>query len=152
MNINTTSEGVQRSTDVGASQPAPEPGGERAASRPARVLLAEDDAAVRRYLEAALRRAGYIVLTAADGLEAMKLALTCEVDAVVTDCLMPHVGGRELCLFLRGHPRLKGLPALLLSGDELPDGAHECADACLRKPVRPEELALCLAGLVSRGT
>lgn len=121
-------------------------------SRPARVLLAEDDAPVRRYLETALRRAGYVVLSAADGIEAMKLALTDEVDVVVTDCLMPHVGGRELCRFLRGHPRLSGVPAILLSGAEVPEEEGAAADVCLRKPVRPDELARRLALLLSRAS
>ena len=116
-----------------------------------RILLAEDDTALRRYLEVVLRRAGYEVLTAADGLEAMKALLSSEVDAVVTDALMPHLSGHELCRFLRRHPKLKTLPVILLSGDEgaragAPDDAR--ADAYLSKPTPPEELAACLARLV----
>ena len=52
---------------------------EHAAGGPARVLLVEDDAALRRYLEVVLRRAGYEVTTAADGLEALKLALSTSI-------------------------------------------------------------------------
>src|SRR5215208_7464028 len=69
------------------------------------VLLAEDDRALRRYLEVVLRRAGYEVLPAADGLEAMKALLSTPVDAVVTDAVMPHLSGHELCRFLRDHPQ-----------------------------------------------
>jgi len=118
----------------------------------ARVLLAEDDAALRRYLEVVLRRAGYEVRTAADGLEAMKALLSAEVDAVVTDALMPHLSGHELCRFLRRHPKLKSLPVILLSGDEgARTGAADDAraDAYLFKPVPPEELAACLERLLS---
>src|SRR4029453_1185767 len=89
-------------------------GGEEPRGR-ATVLLAEDDRALRRYLEVVLRRAGYEVLSAADGLEAMKALLSQTVDAVVTDALMPHLSGQELCRFLREHPRLKDLPVVLLS-------------------------------------
>ncbi|HET9786091.1 MAG TPA: response regulator, partial [Pyrinomonadaceae bacterium] len=56
---------------------------------PARVLLVEDDNALRRYAEITLQRAGYDVLSAADGLEAMKIALTASVDIVITDAMMP---------------------------------------------------------------
>jgi len=49
------------------------------------VLLAEDDAALRRYIEVLLERAGYEVVSAADGLEAMKALLTVTVDVMVTD-------------------------------------------------------------------
>src|SRR5687768_9976496 len=61
-------------------------------SRPV-VLVAEDDRSVRRYLEIILQRAGFDVIPAADGLEAMKAALSTTVHAVVTDAHMPHLGG-----------------------------------------------------------
>ena len=118
-----------------------------AGARPV-VLVAEDDRSVRRYLEIILQRAGFEVLTAADGLEAMKVALSSEVHAVVTDAVMPHLGGRELCRFLRRHPKLKGLPLILLSGSDGADAASCEADIHLSKPVRPEELGACLARLL----
>ena len=117
---------------------------------PRTILLAEDDRALRRYLEVVLRRAGYEVLTAADGLEAMKVLLSNTVDAVVTDALMPHLSGHELCRFLREHPRLKDLPVVLLSGADSPappEGAG--ADLYLSKPVPAEELADSLARLLA---
>ena len=122
-----------------------------APTRAATVLLAEDDRAVRRYLEVVLQRAGYRVVTAGDGLEAMKAALSSEAfDAVITDAVMPYLGGHELCRFLRRHPKLSALPVILLSGDQTaaPRDAAERADIYLSKPVRPEELAACLAGLL----
>lgn len=114
------------------------------------LLLAEDDRSLRRYLEVVLRRAGYEVVAAADGLEAMKAALSGVFDAVVTDAVMPHLSGQELCRFLRSHPKLGRLPVVLLSGaDDSAAGAEAPrADAYLSKPVRPEELTDCLARLV----
>ncbi len=114
------------------------------------VLLAEDDRALRRYLEVVLHRAGYEVLTAADGLEAMKTLLSTPVDAVVTDAVMPHLSGHELCRFLRDHPRLKDLPVVLLSGADSPARAEAAgADLYLSKPVPAEELAASLARLLA---
>lgn len=141
--MSTTPQGVKQATEHAA------PSAEAAR---ARVLLAEDDRALRRYLEVVLRRAGYEVTSAADGLEAMKALLSSEVDAVVTDAVMPHLSGHELCRFLRRHPKLKSLPVVFLSGDEAaragaPDDAR--ADAYLSKPVPPEELAGCLERLLS---
>jgi DNA-binding response OmpR family regulator len=49
------------------------------------VLLVEDDPALRRYLEVVLERAGYSVISASDGLEAMKSLLAAQVDIVVMD-------------------------------------------------------------------
>jgi CheY-like chemotaxis protein len=117
------------------------------------VLLVEDDRSVRRYLEVILRRAGYAVIPAADGLEALKAALSSTVDAVVTDMFMPHLNGQELCRFLRRHPKLAALPIVLLSGVERPDlpGENdERADAYLAKPVRPADLTGCIARLLSQ--
>jgi CheY-like chemotaxis protein len=116
------------------------------------VLLAEDDRSLRRYLEIVLRRAGYEVVAAVDGLEAMKAALSGEFDAVVTDAVMPHLSGPELCRFLRTHPKLKRLPVVLLSGADnraaTPQEPSARADAYLSKPVRPEVLTDCLARLL----
>lgn len=124
------------------------PGEERRVRRT--VLLAEDDRALRRYLEVVLRRAGYEVLPAADGLEAMKVLLSNVVDAVVTDAIMPHLSGHELCRFLRDHPRLKDLPVVLLSGaDPSARDAAAGADLYLSKPVHAQDLSASLARLLA---
>lgn len=115
------------------------------------ILIVEDDRSIRRYLEVILQRAGYGVLSASDGLEAMKAALTSPVDAVVTDAIMPHLNGYELCRFLRHHPKLSRLPVVLLSGFERADAARDAGDrpdVYLAKPVRPDELTGCLARLL----
>lgn len=117
------------------------------------ILLAEDDRSIRRYLQVLLERAGYTVITAEDGLSAMKVALSQGIDAVVTDAVMPHLGGHELCRFLRRHPKLKSLPVIILSGIEQTDAApaeNERADLYLKKPVRPQELTNCLEQLLAK--
>ena len=115
------------------------------------ILIVEDDRSIRRYLEVILQRAGYNAVSAADGLEAMKAALTSTVDAVVTDAIMPHLNGYELCRFLRHHPKLSRLPVILLSGFERAEAAQDSndrPDVYLAKPVRPDELTGCLARLL----
>jgi len=117
-----------------------------------RVLLVEDDRSVRRYLEVTLQRAGYHVAVAADGLEAMKLALASEVDVVVTDAVMPHMGGKELARFLRANHKLSQVPIVLLTGQENKPSIGEgekLIDAFLYKPVKVDELKACLTKLLS---
>ena len=116
----------------------------------ARVLLVEDDNALRRYIEVTLQRAGYEVLSAADGLEAMKLALTSSVDIVITDAMMPNLSGHELGRFLRNSPKLSHIPIILLSGMERKEGSLEegYADALFSKPVSAEDLTECVAELL----
>src|SRR5712691_4566997 len=115
------------------------------------VLLVEDDRSVRRYLEVTLQRAGYQVITASDGLEAMKLALSSPIDAVITDAIMPHLSGQQLARFVRSNAKLAHVPIVLLTGQENKDAAaspEDPIDAFLYKPVKAEELTSCLARLM----
>lgn len=122
------------------------------ADRKAHILLVEDDKALRRYLEVTLGRAGYEVLSAGDGLEAMKTALSTQVDLVITDAMMPNLSGHELCRFLRNSPQLSHIPIVLLSGMEGTDAGSDAglADAFLAKPVAAEKLIECIAGLLKK--
>ena len=117
------------------------------------VLLAEDDRALRRFLEVVLERAGYQVFAAADGLEAMKLVMSASIDIVVTDAMMPNLSGHEFCRFLRNSPSLSHLPIILLSALERKDtNAAEQADAFLTKPVAGKKLIECIEELLNRNS
>jgi CheY-like chemotaxis protein len=106
------------------------------------VLLVEDDPALRRYLEVVLQRAGYSVLSAGDGLEAMKFLLSDRVDVIVTDALMPNLDGYELCRFVRSSQYLSHLPIILLSALDPRNSTDESeqVNVFLSKPVSPEDL------------
>ena len=111
------------------------------------VLLVEDDPALRRYLEVVLDRAGYAVLSAGDGLEAMKFLLSTRVDVIVTDALMPNLDGYELCRFVRKSAHLAHLLIILLSALDPKNTTDESeqVNAFLAKPVSPEDLLGCIA-------
>lgn len=119
---------------------------------PVRVLLAEDDRALRRFLEVVLQRAGYEVIPAADGLEAMKIALASNIDIVVTDAMMPNLSGHEFCRFLRNSQTLSHLPVILLSALERKDTNQDSVhvDAFLAKPISAESLIECIETLLAR--
>ncbi|HEY2972724.1 MAG TPA: response regulator [Pyrinomonadaceae bacterium] len=116
------------------------------------VLLAEDDSALRRFLEVVLKRAGYQVIPVSDGLAAMKMTLSSPIDIVVTDAMMPNLSGHEFCRFLRNSPALSQLPIIMLSALERKDTNHdgEQADAFLSKPVSGESLIECIEALLAR--
>ena len=108
---------------------------------------------MRRYLEITLQRSGYKVIAASDGLEAIKLALSSEVNAVVTDAIMPHLSGQQLAAFLRANSKLRDVPVVLLTGQENKSAASAAdglIDAFLFKPVKAEELKACLSNLLQR--
>jgi CheY-like chemotaxis protein len=117
-----------------------------------RVLLVEDDPALRRYLEIVLQRAGYEVVSAGDGLEAMKFLLGTTVDAIITDALMPHLDGYELCRFVRSSAHLSHLPIILLSALDQKNSTDEAeqVDAFLSKPVSPDVLLVRLFDVLNQ--
>ena len=101
-----------------------------------KILLAEDDAAMRRFLEITLQREGYEVTSAEDGLAAMKIAFAERFDVVVADAMMPNLTGHDLFRMLRQNPDYKTVPFIILSGFEHEISANveqDCADAYLVK-------------------
>ncbi len=121
-----------------------------------KILLAEDDAAMRRFLEITLQRAGYEVASAEDGLQAMKLALSETFDAVIADAVMPNMTGHDLCRMLRQNSDFKNAPLIILSGLEQEVTANveqACADAYLVKGGNlKQELTTALSNLISQKT
>ena len=132
------------------SSPLREAANDGADSQPC-VLLVEDDRSVRRYLEVTLQRCGYRVLTAGDGLEAMKVAMSSAIDVVVTDAIMPNLSGPQLAAFLRKNPKLSNIPIVLLTGQENRSASaisDVTIDAFLCKPVKADDLTNCVGKLV----
>jgi CheY-like chemotaxis protein len=106
------------------------------------VLVVEDEASVRRLTRRALEAAGFRVLEAEDGAQALRLAEGALLDLVVTDIVMPGMSGVELAE--RIAPSHPGLPVLFVSGyaDEAPEahGAKAAGRELLGKPFRPRQL------------
>jgi CheY-like chemotaxis protein len=105
-----------------------------------RVLLVDDEAVVREVLAEQLEDAGYRVLAAASGTEALALLAAGEsVDALVTDLSMPGIGGLDV--IRAAQERYPGLPAVLLTGYAgdgaalAVGGAVSGSFSLLRKPV-----------------
>lgn len=118
----------------------------------ARILIAEDDRAVREALDRALRLEGYEVLEAPDGSEALAALERTRVDAIVLDILMPYVDGLSVCRTLRS--RGDRTPVLMLTarhevGDRVA-GLDAGADDYLTKPFALTELLARLRALLRR--
>lgn len=117
-----------------------------------RILIAEDDRAVREALDRALRLEGYEVLEAPDGSEALAALERTRVDAIVLDILMPYVDGLSVCRTLRS--RGDRTPVLMLTarhevGDRVA-GLDAGADDYLTKPFALAELLARLRALLRR--
>jgi two-component system alkaline phosphatase synthesis response regulator PhoP len=117
-----------------------------------KILLADDDASIRRFLEIVLGRLDYDVTTAEDGLSAMKLALAGDFDLIVADAVMPNLTGYDLCRILKHNPQYKNVPLVILSGMEnKPETPDQClADAYLLKGENlKQQLAETLSSLLA---
>jgi CheY-like chemotaxis protein len=125
-----------------------EPGAPAAEAR--RILVVDDDAAVRTVLRALLAREGYAVVDASHGEEAVdRLERGEPFDLVLTDLVMPDVNGWEV---LRAVRRLRpGLPVVLVTGWEptAPEG-DEVPDGIIAKPVTDVELRDAVATALRR--
>lgn len=83
-----------------------------------RILFAEDDDAMRRFVEIILRKENYEVTAVEDGLKAMQSAFENDFDAIVADAVMPNMTGFDLCRMMRQNPDKKAIPFVILSGLE----------------------------------
>jgi PAS domain S-box-containing protein len=120
-----------------------------------RVLIVDDDRKILDLLVELLQLEGYEIATAADGSEAFDRAISFAPDIVVSDVVMPEVGGLELCRRLKDDRRTAYIPVLLVSGripanDAGIEGLHAGADDYLDLPFRNEELLVKVARLVER--
>ena len=131
-------------TDIECHETAAEQEAKPDVSGAVTVLLAEDEAPLRRLATRVLKRNGYRVLAAANGEEALHLyeVHAGEIDILVTDIVMPRLGGVALAGEIRR--RASGLPVLFMSGHtegellaQVPDAA---AGSFLAKPFRPVDL------------
>jgi two-component system response regulator MprA len=117
-----------------------------------RILVVDDERAVREALERALRLEGYDVDLAADGREALLSLAARSVDAIVLDVLMPVLDGLETCRLLRR--REDTTPVLMLTArHEVSDrvaGLDAGADDYLVKPFALDELLARLRALLRR--
>jgi two-component system alkaline phosphatase synthesis response regulator PhoP len=108
------------------------------------ILVADDETHILHVVSLKLRNAGFKVLTAQDGQEALELAQLEKPDLVITDYHMPQLSGLELCQRLKQDPATNGIPAIMLTarGYHL-DPADTEQSGILRmlsKPFSPRQL------------
>lgn len=114
-------------------------------TRPLRILVVDDDPAVREVTATFLEELGHEILEAEDGPSALRTLETAEIDLMVADLAMPLMSGAELAATVKAsHPRM---PVLLVTGyaelDKLPKEYP-----LLHKPFRQADLARCIQELM----
>ena len=86
-----------------------------------RILIVDDEAHILQVLSLKLENAGFEVLTAEDGEEAMHRAKDEVPDLVITDFQMPYMTGLELCKALRADAATENIPVLMLTARGYPE-------------------------------
>jgi DNA-binding response OmpR family regulator len=118
------------------------------------VLVADDDPDILTLVGFRLERAGYDVLPARDGEEALALALERQPDLAVLDVMMPKLDGYEVTQRLRDNSATSGMPVILLTAKvqeaDITRGFEAGADDYIKKPFSPQELRARVQAILGR--
>lgn len=119
------------------------------------VLIVNDLPDQLKLMEGLLRKAGYSVLTAEDGLQGFNIAKQEQPDLVISDVCMPGMTGLELCRLLRSDSDLRSVPILLVSAlqndtESVVEGLRAGADEYLEVPFDAPRLVAKVARLLER--
>ena len=120
------------------------------------VVVVDDSGMVRSQVRRALTEAGYAVIEAVDGQDALeRIRATPGVSMVVSDLNMPRMSGLELLEQLRDVPALRGLPVLILTTEGQPELIHRArslgAVGWIIKPFKGPQLVAAVQRVVAAG-
>ena len=108
------------------------------------ILVADDESHILHVVSLKLRNAGFRVLTARDGQEALDMATAEHPDLLITDYHMPQLSGLELCHRLKNDPGTKDIPAIMLTARGYHLEPHDTEQSgilrMLSKPFSPRHL------------
>jgi len=109
-----------------------------------KILVADDESHILNVVSLKLRNAGFTVVTARDGQEALDLAQSEHPDLLITDYHMPNLSGIELCQKLKQDPATANIPAIMLTARgyhlEPNDTEQSGILRMLSKPFSPRQL------------
>jgi twitching motility two-component system response regulator PilG len=127
-----------------------------ASTGPVKVLVIDDSNTIRRSAELFLREAGYEVILAEDGFDALSKITDYEPQVIFVDIMMPRLDGYQTCALIKQNPRLKSTPVIMLSSK---DGVFDRArgrlagsDRYLTKPFTKEGLIEAVSDYVKRSS
>lgn len=108
------------------------------------IMTVDDSASVRQMVGFTLKQAGYEVVEAADGRDALGKLQGRALNMIITDLNMPNMDGIELIQEIRSNPRFKFVPIIMLTTESQAsrkeEGKSAGATGWIVKPFRPEQL------------
>jgi CheY-like chemotaxis protein len=139
----------------GGGQFFTEPPEAREAVMNKKILVADDESHILHVVSLKLRNAGYSVVTACDGQEALDLARAEMPDLMIIDYQMPHLSGLELCQRLKQDASTRNIPAIMLTargyGLEMGSAETNGIVRLLSKPFSPRQLLSTVIEVLSEG-
>ena len=118
-----------------------------------KLLVVDDSASMRQLLTFAVNDAGYDVLAAENGRDALAKLGTTKVDMIITDLNMPEMDGIELIRQLRGMPDYRFVPILMLTTEAQEEkkqaGRQAGASGWIVKPFTPQQLMNVMRKLIA---
>ena len=118
------------------------------------ILIADDDPDILALVSFRLERAGYAVVQALNGEEAVQVALARRPDLAVLDVMMPRIDGYEATRQLRQHEETSRMPIILLTArvqeEDIARGFDAGADDYVKKPFSPQELGSRVQAVLGR--
>jgi DNA-binding response OmpR family regulator len=118
------------------------------------ILIADDDPDILALVSFRLERAGYAVVQAMNGEEAVQVALARRPDLAVLDVMMPRIDGYEATRQLRQHEETSRMPIILLTArvqeEDIARGFDAGADDYVKKPFSPQELGSRVQAVLGR--
>ncbi len=109
-----------------------------------KILVVDDERHIVRLVQVNLERAGYEVITAYDGVEALEKIKADSPDMVVLDVMMPRMDGFEVLKNLQADPRYQNIPVIMLTAKaqdaDIFKGWASGVSSYLTKPFNPREL------------
>ena len=118
------------------------------------VLVADDDADILQLVAFRLERAGYEVITAADGEQALALARERQPALAILDVMMPKLTGYDVTTQLRADESTSRIPVILLTArvqeSDVARGFEAGADDYIKKPFSPQELRARVQAILGR--
>jgi DNA-binding response OmpR family regulator len=118
------------------------------------VLVIEDEEDVRNLLRLNLKKAGFRVLEAEDGIKGLLLARDKQPHLILLDLMLPNMSGEEVCRELKARESTAKIPIIMLTAKARPEdrvaGLEMGADDYVSKPFSPRELVLRVEALMRR--
>jgi two-component system phosphate regulon response regulator PhoB len=119
-----------------------------------KILIVDDEPDALELIEVNLKSAGYDIVTAANGTEALRKAHASSPDLILLDVMLPALDGLQVCKSLRSDPRLSFVPIIMLTARTAEIdrvlGLELGADDYITKPFSPRELVLRVKNLLKR--